>query len=346
MKGFRHNELYIQPKIKKFEAMLFILQKRWVYHSLIWLLFTLFLGFAVWRNGEFETISRFIGVVASIVLSLFASIYLTFYFKSRFFDRRQYGWFVLGLLLAIAVGVGIVEGLFFWLAGQSNVIQSIQNVCFIILLAIGTQYFKRGIINQYQLQELRAKNAETELHTLKTQLNPHFLFNTLNNIYAINQMNATQGSEMILELSEVMRHHLSFSQQKDVHLSDTVQFIQSYIELEKLRLNENCDLKVDIDVKSSNVRIAPLLLLPFIENAFKYGTHPLQACFIHIGLQMQKQQLYFEVRNSIIANKRTIQTGIGLENTRRRLALLYLNRHELTIKSTDQVHQVILKIDL
>ncbi|MEM1325668.1 MAG: histidine kinase [Bacteroidota bacterium] len=326
--------------------MIAFLQKRWVYHSLIWFLLTLFLGFLIWKSGDFETTGRFVSVLVTIILSLSVSVYLAFYFKRRFFDRRQYGRFVLGLLLTIGIGVGVIEGLFFLLGNPSALTQNIQNVAFIVLIAIGLQYFKRGIINQYQIQELRAKNAETELHTLKTQLNPHFLFNTLNNIYAINQMNAEQGSEMILELSEVMRHHLHFSQRQTVPLSDTIQFIQSYIELEKLRLNENCDLKVNIETGKSSICIAPLLLLPFIENAFKYGTHPLQPCFIHISLQVQERQLFFEVKNSIIANKKTIQTGIGLENTKRRLALIYPNRHELNIESTDKVYTVELKIDL
>ncbi len=326
--------------------MITFLKKRWVYHSLIWLFLAMLLSFVTWKSAIFEESQTYLGSLLSIILSLLISVYLSFYLKKRFFDNRQYWQFVIGLLVTVGIGVGIVEGMFFLLGNKSDTIQSVQNVAFIILIAIGLQYFKRGIINQYQLQELRAKNAETELYMLKTQLNPHFLFNTLNNIYAINQINAVQGSEMIMELSEVMRHHLSFSKQKTVPLTDTIQLIYSYVALEKLRLNENCDLQIDINTQEANAAIAPLLLLPFIENAFKHGTHPIQPCFIHILLTVQDNQLLFKVSNSVIQNKKTVKTYIGLENTKRRLAILYPNRHHLTIEQTDKIYQTSLTLDL
>ena len=207
-------------------------------------------------------------------------------------------------------------------------------------------YFKRGLVNQYQLQELKAKSAENELNSLKAQINPHFLFNNLNNIYSINQMDSQKGSEMILELAEVMRYHLQFSKQSYVSISSEFQLIQSYIELEKLRLKNNCTLNIQIKEGDDNHKIAPLLLLPFVENAFKHGTHPTQDCFISLTIEIENGRLYFSINNSLIKNKRVVKTHVGLENTKRRLFLLYPDRHSLKIKSDEATYQVKLEIDL
>jgi LytS/YehU family sensor histidine kinase len=213
-------------------------------------------------------------------------------------------------------------------------------------LAIGLQYFKRGVINQYQLQELRTKNAIAETAALKAQLNPHFLFNTLNNIYAVNIAEPEKGSEMILELADVMRYHLQISKAQIIALAEEEQLIKSYIELEKLRINNNCKLAVNIDIDNTTARIAPLLLLPFIENAFKHGTHPVKACFINISLLVEGEDLLFEVKNSLINNKNVVKTNIGLQNTLQRLKILYPNRHEVSTNVTNGTYHTRLLIQL
>lgn len=326
--------------------MILFLKKRWVYHSLIWLLLVLFLGFILWRNGEFTSDDRFWGSLISIILSLFASVYLAFYFKNRFFDRRQYGWFLLSLLLTVSIGVAIIEGLFFLLGNTSSLAQNIQNVSFIILIAIGLQYFKRGIINQYQLQELRAEKAITELQVLKAQINPHFLFNTLNNIYGINQNNSKRGSEMIMELSDVMRYHLEFSKHGKVRLEDEIQLLQSYIKLERLRLRDNCEVEIDFETADRSIMISPLLFIPFVENAFKHGTHPTKDCFVNIQLTTTPRELSFTVKNSLIRNRKVVKTHIGLQNTKRRLELLFPQKHQLNITKNESYHLVDLRIEL
>jgi LytS/YehU family sensor histidine kinase len=280
-------------------------------------------------------------------LPVILAVYVHFYIKNHLFKHRKYVLYVALFILNIACCVAFASFLNQTI-GELNTTrtQDTINITMIVLFSTGLQYLKRGIVNQYQLQELRAKNAETELNALKTQLNPHFLFNTLNNIYAINQMNAEQGSEMIMELSEVMRYHLHVSTLKTISLADEVQLIQSYIALEKLRLNDNCELKIDLNTTASSAQIAPLLLLPFIENAFKHGTHPIQPCFVHISLHVNNRKLDFEVRNSIIQNKKTVKTHIGLANTQRRLAIIYPNRHDLRIEETDREYVTDLKMDL
>ncbi len=319
--------------------------KRWVYHSITWLCLIGVFLFALQEEGY--QLLEYGQILIQIFVPIVLSVYGHFYLKYRFFNQRQYGPYVILLILLITLSVGL-SALLGDVIGvvQTGWVQNAVNTSTIILFSTGLQYFKRGIINQYQLQELRAQNAETELNALKTQLNPHFLFNTLNNIYATNQLDAEKGSEMIMELSEVMRYHLQFSTMKTVSLVEEIQLVKSYIELEKLRLNDNCVLTIHLPRLSSAYQIAPLLLLPFIENAFKHGTHPITPCFVEIKIEIVEACLYVEINNSLISHKKTIKTNIGLQNTRRRLAMIYPNRHELEMSQDATSYHVSLQIQL
>jgi LytS/YehU family sensor histidine kinase len=245
------------------------------------------------------------------------------------------------------VGVAIYESLELLDGGLNNPrSMNITNFAFLQIFAVGLQYFKRGIVNQYQLQELKAKTAQTELQALKAQINPHFLFNTLNNIYGMNQISPEKGSEMIMELSEVMRYHLEFSKEGKVTLADEIQLLQSYITLEQLRLRDTCDLQVDFKEVNESLMISPLLFLPFVENAFKHGTHPTKDCFVHIKLSTESNRLLLSVKNSLIINRKVVKTNIGLQNTKRRLELLFPEKHNLNITKNEVFHLVELSIEL
>ncbi|MFK7933412.1 MAG: sensor histidine kinase [Saprospiraceae bacterium] len=329
--------------------MIQLFKKRWVYHSLIWLLAYMGLTAIIYfdeRNTDSlleclqEPISFFVPVIVAT--------YLGFWVKERFFDSRQYLLYFLGFVAVIAVGVILYEaieaiGLQESRSGNTRS-NNITNFIFIQLFTVGLQYFKRGITNQYQLQELRAKTAMTELNALKAQINPHFLFNTLNNIYGMNQIDSEKGSEMIMELSDVMRYHLEFSKAGKVRLEDEIQLLQSYIKLEQLRLSETCEVKVDFAEANESLMISPLLFIPFVENAFKHGTHPTQECFVHIQLRTTTDRLFFTIENSIITNRKVVKTNIGLQNTKRRLELIFPEKHDLKISKDEHVHLVELEI--
>lgn len=330
-------------------GMLQFLQKRWVYHTAAWL----FIGFAVpeFYFDETDISGSLIAILWNgffiFLPPLIFAVYSAFYVKEKYLLTQQYVKFVVSILIITFIS-SLIYHFEYFLCGDDYQMagQDVQNIFFIILMAIGLQYFKRGIINQYQLKELQAKNAEIELVALKTQLNPHFLFNTLNNIYAVNQSSAEKGSEMIMGLADVMRYHLRFYEAKTINLADEIQFLESYIELEQLRLQDNCQLEIDFPTAVNSAKIAPLLLLTFIENAFKHGTHPLQPCFIKMSLKVKKDVLHFYIENSIIHNKKTVKTQFGIENTRKRLQLIYPNQHQLTITSTAEKHAVKLTITL
>jgi len=308
----------------------------------------MFLTSVVWREEDQETtILKLLSETFLELLPVFLVVYASFWAKEHLFDRRKYYWYALATVASISIGAFLYRVIDLYQDQIGNSMsQNYTNFISIYFICIGLQYFKRGIINQYQFQELKAKKVETELNALKAQINPHFLFNTLNNIYGMNQIDAEKGSEMIMELSEVMRYHLEFSKIGMIKLEDEVQLINSYLKLETLRLRDNCDLQVDLDHLDGSLRISPLLFIPFVENAFKHGTHPNQPCFIHIKMRTEEKHLSFEISNSIIRNRNVVKTNIGLENTQRRLELIYPNKHQLDISQDDHAYKVNLNIDL
>lgn len=328
--------------------MIRYLKKRWVYHSLIWVIsYWIFTSITFLDGDNSDSLLSCLQEPLFIFISIITVTYLGFMAKEIFFDSRRYLLYFFAAIAIVAVGVTIYESLQMLdnHIGNSR-IQNIANFVFIQLFSVGLQYFKRGIINQYQIQELKAKTAMTELKALKAQLNPHFLFNTLNNIYGMNQIDSKKGSEMIMELSDVMRYHLEFSKEGKIKLEEEIQLLNSYIKLEKLRLRETCDVQLNFENVDESLMISPLLFMPFVENAFKHGTHPTKECFVHIKLKTTSSQLLLAVKNSLIANRKVVKTNIGLQNTKRRLELLFPEKHKLSITQNEGCHLVELSIEL
>ena len=327
--------------------MLSFFKKRWVYHTLAWVIGFLTIETISWITvSECDFVERVIQTLA-FILPFVPIVYLNFFLKKMFYDKRLYRKYFLSIPIQVALGVLLYRLVYLVV---DNTVQSWQqdasNVFYLIAISLGVQYFKRGIVNQYQLQELKTKNALMELNALRAQVNPHFLFNNLNNVYAINNIDPHKGSEMLLELAEVMRYHLEFSRMEKIKVRDEVQLIRSYIELEKLRLNEQCDLQTEFSLSEEDKLIAPLLLLPFIENAFKHGTHPNKKSFVNVDLSIKDGRLSFHVSNSTIEGKQVVQTKLGLENTKRRLELIYPERHSLDIRRAEGQYHVNLKVEL
>ncbi|HAS45740.1 MAG TPA: hypothetical protein DCS93_34980 [Microscillaceae bacterium] len=327
--------------------MLKVFRIRWVYHSLIWLAMLLSLIFVAYGSNQQAPFWKVLSLTFFFVCATAVSVYTNFYLKKQLFENRHYLYYFISLILIILATATFVRWLpIFAPIAKTSFQQELINFTVLHLLAIGLQYLKRGIVGQYQLQELKAKNAEMELSALKSQVNPHFLFNTLNNIYSISQLEPQKGIEMILELSEVMRYHLSFSRQKQVTLEEEMQLIESYLALERIRFEDNLSLRTDFQQIDHGLHIAPLILLTFIENAFKHGTHPVNPCFIHMSLKTDQNTLLFTIENSIIHDQSNLSTLVGLENTQRRLTLLYPNRHQLSITNTNNTYSLKLTLTL
>jgi len=182
-------------------------------------------------------------------------------------------------------------------------------------------------------RELDQQRINTELSYLKAQINPHFFFNTLNNIYALTNLDVKKAQEALLKLSRMMRYVLYENQKNETLLSREVSFINDYIELMKMRLTEKVTLNISIHEPKDDLVIAPMLLLPFMENTFKHGVSSQQQSEIMIKLEVMGNTVFFETRNHIFPvhaeSPEAKENGIGLVNTQRRLSLLYPDKHRL-----------------
>jgi two-component system, LytTR family, sensor kinase len=253
-----------------------------------------------------------------------------------------YGWRKLGIFLHIQTAFGEYESL-------------IEGVCdnvpytFLSFFVFGIAKHIYTYIGLRQVaQQLRIEKQEAELNYLKSQTNPHFLFNTLNNIYALAAEKSDLTPESILRLSEILRFMLYETNVAHIPIGQEIKIIRDYIALEQLRFDENLRVKFEVDVPNETLQIPPLLLIPLVENAFKHGAAETRiAPFVEIQLKVQAQQLYFEVHNSVerTDNDRPIQENIGLSNLRRQLELLY-RRYELSLHIVEERFTAVLQIDL
>lgn len=217
-----------------------------------------------------------------------------------------------------------------------------------LLLSIGYSLAKDWYRNEKLKRHITQEKLKTELDFLKAQINPHFLFNTLNNLYG--EARKTEDKTVangIAQLSHMMRYMIYDSNVSLVTLDKEIQYLESFIQLQKLRLMENDPLDLKFDYKNSDplLKVAPILFIPFVENAFKHGMDIDQQSFIHITLETHGNHLKFEVANSKF-NVQTIKehSGVGLINIKRRLSLLYPEKHTLKIFDEADTYRISLEL--
>jgi two-component system, LytTR family, sensor kinase len=198
-------------------------------------------------------------------------------------------------------------------------------------------------------KEAEKEKLNTELAFLKNQINPHFLFNTLNNIYSLVQINVSDGQKAILQLAKLMRYILYETEKAEKPLSQEIEFMKTYIELMKLRISDKVSVTTNFPEFFNDISIPPLLFLPFVENAFKHGISYRSPSFINVELKIEIDKLVFTCINSISDNGNELlksNSGIGLENIKKRLSLLYPSHCDLKILQTESAYNIILSIDI
>ncbi|TDX09730.1 sensor histidine kinase [Flavobacterium sp. S87F.05.LMB.W.Kidney.N] len=188
---------------------------------------------------------------------------------------------------------------------------------------------------------------QMQLNSLKGQLNPHFLFNTFNTLYGISLQFPDRTPDLIMKVSQLMRYQLESNSKQCVSLEDELEFINSYVQLEKERVGYRCDITFDADIDNENAyKISPMLLIAFIENAFKHGTCAIENCYVKITITVKEGLLNLHVTNSIPKKNDVISTKIGLKNTIERLNLIYGKDYKLDIQDHKQTYIVDLEIQL
>ena len=259
-----------------------------------------------------------------------------------FYFRRRLWWFIcLNILLVLACNyrfltTDILTMPDYYQTGYSSfmMISLLINVM-AIAFALSIRYMMRH-------QERKQKEVEAELAWLKNQINPHFLFNTLNNISSLAQINGEETQEAIMQLSDLLRYAMYETNKPKVRLDGEVEFMRNYIDLMKLRCNEMTTVNFQLSTFNSQLEVAPLLFISLIENAFKHGMNSNAPATIDIHLEQQDETLIFNCdnTNNPKPTKDRSGSGIGLENTRRRLDLLYPGRYtwEQTITPENIYH--------
>ena len=217
----------------------------------------------------------------------------------------------------------------------------------IFVISSGAKILQQWFTAEHQKEKAEKETLRSELSLLKSQINPHFLFNTLNNIYAMAITESAHTADAVMKLSQIMRYILQEADHELVPLQKDLEFLQRYIELQQFRLSDKVTLHYQVTGDGQLLRIAPLLMIPFVENAFKYGVSTREKSDIKIDIQIRENVVVLWVENTKhVSNTAGAMdnTGIGINNARRRLALLYPDKHELTIKDTPAKFVVTLKI--
>ena len=216
-------------------------------------------------------------------------------------------------------------------------------------LAIGFKMFKYYYVKNMRNQQLQKENMESQLQLLKAQVHPHFLFNTLNNIYSQTQLESPKGSKMIVGLSDLLRYILYEGQKPFVALKQELLMTIEYINLEKIRYGNKLDVHVLTPDKTDDIYIAPLLLIPFVENCFKHGaSNMLQNPWINLTIALKETTLIMKLMNGKTPLSGNIQEkqGIGINNVSQRLNLLYKDKYDLQIREDEEVFVIDLKVEL
>lgn len=210
------------------------------------------------------------------------------------------------------------------------------------LLYFGILFFwtSRWFFRQFRtLIQLKKEKAKTELIHLQSQVNPHFFFNTLNNLYGLVGKDTQKAQQLILKLSDMMRYSIYEGQEQFVSLNQEIDYLQNYMELHKMRYHKNVDIEFVTDIDSEHYKVTPLLFIILLENAFKHGVEDLREnAYVRLKLKGLDEIIEFTTENNFDKSARSNTAGIGLKNLRRRLELVYPNKHTLNFNETEDTY--------
>lgn len=336
-----------------------LLSKRVVYHTLFWILVFCALVVLDYRqNGDFAwAVSNELITLAFYMVIVYLNLN---YLIPRLMVISVPSYLVIMVLMCIIVTPVQVMALYLKFTGQFNFQEAllrqqsnllVGNISMALLSTV-----LRVIMDwwryQQEKQELLTRNMQSELRFLKSQINPHFLFNTLNNLYALTLKKSDQAPEIVLKLSEIMRYMLYECNEKQVALSKEIQYLHNYLDLERLRQPKDAEITFETVGNISNQMVAPLLFVPFVENSFKHGlNHQLNGGgFVRMKLWVSGEDLQFEIENSKtehLPQKSHVRSGgIGLINVRQRLQLLYPDQYDLEVRDEPGCYTVVLSLKL
>lgn len=331
------------------------------YHLLFWLIYFIFnfFRFATINNDYWYSLkSNLIEFPLNIIITYFTIYYLI----PKFILKKKYLQFFLLFTLSLALFYLIRTGLNYilvseniWPEAQGNqepftvihMVELVIGAIYVIALVSAIKLTYDWVSEKKRNDDLQRMQLETELNFLKSQIQPHFFFNTLNNLYALVIKNSPKAPNVVMKLSEIMQYVLYEVKEPRISLMKSINYLYSYLELEKLRYGERVKSNISIEGNIDDIEIPPLLFLPFLENCFKHGAKHQTDINVNIAFVVKDNFLYFTVENDFVKSDDTAtKHGIGIENTKRRLQLLYGSSYSLKTRSKGNIYTVNLKLPL
>jgi two-component system LytT family sensor kinase len=346
---------------------LFLTRYRFLLHILFWTALLVY-DSLVWGmvDGAFK--EKFISSLVELPVKAGATYFTLYFLIDNYLIQKKYGTFLLLLLLSMAAFGILLRMVAYYIIYPAFYPDGVGIPLFFlpkILIAIFVTYSLVAMVASFHLirhyykhqqttqllqqvaQQLEKEKLAAELKLLKSQINPHFLFNTLNNLYVLTLNHSENAPLMVHKLSELMSYMLYDSNQIEVPLEKEIQYIKNYIDLEKIRYGERLEVTLNIYGNIEQLMIAPLLMLPFVENSFKHGArNQLSEGWIHIDIEVQDGCITLKVENSKpnFRDDESKASGIGLSNVRKRLEHLYPNRHSIQLFDEADMHMAILRV--
>lgn len=343
-----------------------LLRKPWVLHAIFWIVVFAMMLLAGSNGGTslIEIVRKLINLAFYMLV-----VYINLgYLIPRFLSQKNFMTYCLLLLAMVAVFTPIMV-LLLYVTNEEVVSREFlimnQQYIFLLLFMIAGGSTVIKIISDWQRHQRDRKDLETqrmqsEIKFLKSQINPHFLFNTLNSLYALTLKKSDKAPEIVIKLSEMMRYMLYECNERRVPLQKEVNYIENYLAMESLRQAGDTDIQFKVEGQITDQTIAPLIFIPFLENSFKHGINrQINEGYVHVIMKVLDNKLLLRILNSkplkparflptatMNGESDKLNGGIGLVNVQRRLNLLYPNQYRLDIEDNEKEHIVELSLDL
>ncbi|MFK7799166.1 MAG: sensor histidine kinase [Aureispira sp.] len=331
--------------------------QRGIYHGLVWLTYT-FVLLALDSNQE-GFLLTFRNTTIHVFFMMVIVYFNYWYLIPQYLSQKRFFIYLVLLFLTAVLIMPIEMVCLYWnIAGHDNVDAQLDlltkksgHLVFLFLTLIVSTLLKitkEWLFQQAIQKDLENKNLQSELSFLKSQINPHFLFNTLNSLYALTLKKSDKAPELVLQLSDMMRYMLYKSNEKEVPLEQEISYIENYLALERTRYGDKARIEFDyVGEPASQYKVAPLLFITFLENSFKHGlSQSIQNGFVECFIYTEDGVIDYTLQNSKTTERddNYFQGGIGLVNVKRRLELIYPNRYQLDIHETEDTYIINLKI--
>jgi two-component system, LytTR family, sensor kinase len=327
------------------------------YHILIWALLIIpHAFFTIPFLERFGATKYFANLLVTDGLLLVIVYLNVFYLIRKYYKARKFAMYftILVILIAIYIYAAIALESFIFPRGRSAenvgyaILVNFSNIARYCVIAFLLYDIQEKLEQGKQLAQIKIEKVNTEINYLRAQINPHFLFNTLNNLYGLALEKSERTPEVILKLSKIMDYMLFELDGSKVPLAKDIENLENYIELERIRQGNNARIVFNKSETIDNQMIEPLLLLPLVENAFKHGVNKMiDGAYLAIRLEVEGEGIRFEVMNNYrqSASGKQMHSSIGLTNLRRRLDLFYANHYTLKINDDSVNYHVVLTLD-